>query len=125
MVYASLRRSLRSKSLDAVLKSIPRAFTLNTGHVTFFYGKLAFLDDRYQRLQQEQINRGVDIDPNRNYDLSEFPKELFGNYTMTEVDRKVILDRIIFRHSQRPTWYRYHGDSIDPRTYKLLVDYPG
>ena len=43
MVPAALRRSLRTQSTQAVLKKIPSAFTLNKGHVTFFYNKIDYL----------------------------------------------------------------------------------
>ena len=47
MVPASLRRSLRSKSVNQVIRSIPDKFTLNSGHVKFFYDKLEFLKQRF------------------------------------------------------------------------------
>ena len=46
MVPASLRRSLRTKTKNEVLRSIGPAFTLNRGHVTFFYDKMLYLRKR-------------------------------------------------------------------------------
>lgn len=43
MVAASLRRSLRTKTTDEILKSIPEKFTLGRGHVLFFYDKMRYL----------------------------------------------------------------------------------
>ena len=43
MVPAALRRSLRTRSVNDILTNIPKKFTLNRGHVTFFYNKLNFL----------------------------------------------------------------------------------
>lgn len=36
----------------------PQAYTLGTGHVIFFYDKLAFLADRHKALTQEMLDRG-------------------------------------------------------------------
>ena len=53
MVPAALRRSLRTKTIQSILKSVPSRYTLNTGHVTFFYNKMKFLTDRYEILSNE------------------------------------------------------------------------
>jgi len=58
MVLSSLRRSLRTQSEREILKKIPPRFTLNKGHVLFFYNKLTFLKDRYTRIVDELLNRG-------------------------------------------------------------------
>jgi deoxyribonuclease (pyrimidine dimer) len=120
MVYAALRRSIKSgKPLN-----IPKKFTLNTGHVSFFYDKLAFLQDRYDRLVLELKTRGFNLDSERVYDLSEFPDKLFGDYSMTDEDFSIIRERIVFRFDEKPTWYRYYGDPIDRETYLLIMDQP-
>lgn len=48
MVISSLRRSLKTQSVNKVLKRIPKQFTLNKGHCLFFYNKLGFLGYRYE-----------------------------------------------------------------------------
>jgi deoxyribonuclease (pyrimidine dimer) len=49
MVPASLARALSSKNgLD--YKKIPKSYTLNTGHVYFFYDKGFYLSKRYKFL---------------------------------------------------------------------------
>lgn len=121
MVYAALRRSLKSKSTTDVLRTIPKNFTLNTGHVTFFYNKLKFLADRYQRLIDEMHSRGYSPDIERTFELSEFPEVFHGDYVMTDTDREVIIERILLRFSEKPTIYRYYGDEIDMDTYRILI----
>lgn len=39
-------------------KNIPSAYTLNAGHVLFFYPRLAFIADRYEQLCNEMRRRG-------------------------------------------------------------------
>lgn len=50
MVPASLKRSLMTRSHLMILSGIPKKFTLNTGHVKFFYNKLTFLQHRFDTL---------------------------------------------------------------------------
>ena len=47
MVPASLRRSLQTRKPKDIRLGIPSEFTLNKGHVTFFYDKLGFLIKRF------------------------------------------------------------------------------
>ena len=50
MVPKSLARSIAARGVQGVLKRIPPRFTLNTGHVSFFYDKGAYLVERYALL---------------------------------------------------------------------------
>ena len=111
MFFSSLRRSLKSKK---GLPKIPDRFTLNAGHVTFFYNKLAFMEDRYSRLISELKNREYNLDPDRViFTPNEFPKYLYNEYEATDADFWVIKDRIKTRLRQKPTFYRYNREKID------------
>ena len=46
------------KSGKAVIKDIPKEFTLGKGHVKFFYNKLLFLKNRYIEIYEECLRRG-------------------------------------------------------------------
>ncbi len=106
MVPASLRRSLRTKSKEAVLKSVPANFTLNKGHVTFFYDKLGFLELRFISLVDEMARRGYTADFNRIDAFAGFDEEFYGNWTATDVDNAIVQERINFRISQKPHLYK-------------------
>jgi len=71
----------------------PNRFKLGTGHVKFFYDKLSYLKDRYVLLYTECMRRGFNV---QNYigAWDNIPKELMGDYTPTENDRKLIQQRI-------------------------------
>lgn len=71
----------------------PEQFTLGTGHVKFFYDKLGYLKKRYISLYQECLNRG--------YNVTDFssawdgvPEEFMGDYTPTQRDRDIIVERL-------------------------------
>lgn len=53
MVPASLKRSLRTLTPESILPRIPKEFTLNDGHVLFFYDKIEFLRRRFKKLCEE------------------------------------------------------------------------
>ena len=61
MVPKSLARSIAARGVQGVQKRIPTAFTLNTGHVSFFYDKGAYLVGRYALLRQELERRGINF----------------------------------------------------------------
>ena len=51
MVGSALQRSLKSKNWNP--NSIPKQYTLNKGHVKFFYNKGKYLSKRYDELRTE------------------------------------------------------------------------
>lgn len=112
MVLASLRRSLKTQSEREILKKIPPRFTLNKGHVLFFYNKLTFLKNRYDRLVDELINRGYNLDQNRVLDLSGIPTTFFNDWTARPADDAVIEQRIKEKIAMKPLWYKYYGESV-------------
>lgn len=82
------------------LKNIPLKFTLGAGHVVFFYNKLGYLYERYQKLYDEAKNV-------RNFNVSDFSEsfinaidirpDLNNNYIETLDDRKILISRLLER----------------------------
>jgi len=107
MVPASLKRSLNSKNgMDK--KRIPKQYTLNTGHVYFFYDKGKFLKDRYDSLVSEMKKRGMNPDPNRIFPTQVFEdNDLYNTWKVTDSAIKINSDRINKRINQKPDWYRH------------------
>ena len=71
----------------------PENFKLGNGHVKFFYDKLLYLKKRYQRIYNECQKRGYNVT-----DFSEcwddVPEDMMGDWTPTDTDREIILQRI-------------------------------
>ena len=66
MVPAALKRTLSSKKgLDE--SKIPINYTLNKGHVYFFYNKGEYLFKRYQQIIDEMKKRGFKPDIKRKF----------------------------------------------------------
>ena len=106
MVPASLKRSLGSKNgMDK--KRIPNQYTLNTGHVYFFYDKGKFLKERYDSLVNEMKKRGMKPDPNRTFPTKVFKdNDLYNSWKVTDRAVQINNERIIERINQKPDWYR-------------------
>lgn len=99
-----LRRSLnRATPFD--VSEIPDRFTLNKGHVKFFYDKLGYIQERYNHLADEMKNRGMNV--NCEFpDLSDLPKWTKGEYSPTERALRIIRNRIKSKVDEKPNWYK-------------------
>lgn len=109
MVPAALRRSLRTQSIQTVVKKIPKDFTLNKGHVTFFYNKIDYLKERYKALTKELFVRKFNI---ADRDIEEIfddniPLVFKGNWSPTEKDLVIIRQRIEEKIAMKRHWYKY------------------
>ena len=86
MVGSSLQRSLRSPNWEKTKKSIPRQFTLNKGHVKFFYDKGKYLSKRYDELIKEMKRRQMSPDTLRTFKKEQWPDELFNTWRPNDYD---------------------------------------
>ena len=112
MVPASLKRSLRTRTKYQILKSIPKEFTLNKGHVTFFYDKMGYLSERYELLSEELRLRGYrkELEWNTFTEYCDnIPSEFFTSYNPTVKALDIIRLRIQERISLKPDWYKYYS----------------
>jgi len=107
MVGSALQRSLKSKNWDK--KTIPKKFTLNTGHVKFFYDKGKYLHKRYTELRTEMEARGMNPDSSRVFKREQWPDDLYNDWIPRVEDYKIIRQRIQEKIEMKPEWYRKTG----------------
>ena len=105
MVPAALSRTLRSKA-GFNPNRINKTYTLNAGHVYFFYDKGLYLNKRYVELVEEMESRGFNVDHTRKFPKEVFPKELYNDWMPTLDDQKIIRKRIEEKIAMKPNWYR-------------------
>jgi len=105
MVPSSLARSLRTRTPDDILKNIPMVFTLNKGHVSFFYDKLGYLLKRFYLLADEMGRRGYNPDRTRAKYIEGFESLWYGDWSPTEADNDIVRERIRLRISEKPHLY--------------------
>jgi deoxyribonuclease (pyrimidine dimer) len=71
----------------------PKQFTLNKGHVKFFYNKNGYLLSRYTKLRLEALKRGFNVqDFSGAWDG--LPTELMNDWNETKQARELIIERI-------------------------------
>ncbi len=113
MVPKSLARSITARGIEGVLQMIPEHYTLNKGHVSFFYDKRVYLAMRYITLRVELVKRGVNFDRASCLDDARvyfgLPNTFANDYTPTPEALTIIRERIAQRIAERPGWYRYYG----------------
>ena len=121
MVPAALRRSMKTRTIDSILAGIPKEYTLNKGHVTFFFDKMRFLYDRYCELTEELDHREYKLTYHDTHFI--FDRDIpyvFRTRTWepNDDDKIINIDRILLRISEKPDWYKYHGEKLEPSFYK-------
>ena len=106
MVPAALNRTINSKS-GLNLSKINNTFTLNKGHVYFFYNKGKYLHKRYKEIVKEMNARGFQPNPNRKFPKNIFIKNnLYNDWKPSIEDYEVIRERIKSKIKARPLWYK-------------------
>ena len=105
MVPGSLQRTLRSKGgLDK--RKIKKTFTLNAGHVYFFYDKGKYLANRYGDLVDEMKARGFKPNPDRKFPSHVFIDGLYNDWMPSFNEQMLIRERIAERIAAKPNWYK-------------------
>ena len=106
MVPAALNRTLKSKiGLDK--NKISQQYTLNKGHVYFFYNKGKYLQIRYNEIIAEMKKRNFNPDPRRKFPINIFiDNNLYHDWTPTKEDYIIIRERIYQKITMKPNWYR-------------------
>ena len=123
MIPAALTRTLNSKS-GFIKKKIPDRFTLNTGHVYFFYDKGLYLYNRYDNIVEEMILRGFNPDLKRIFPKDIFPFELFNDWTPTIKEQEIVRSRIKEKIAMKPSWYRKtrYDQNLQYLRERLMID---
>jgi len=103
-VGPSLSRSINSGKF--YLNNIPKKYTLNKGHVKFFYNKGRYLYRRFNELKCELIKRGYNINDDITFNTDYFSNEYFNDWIPTSEDIKINLERINHRISEKPNFYK-------------------
>ena len=107
MIGSALQRSLKSRNWNKTKATIPEEFTLNVGHVRFFYDKGKYLNKRYLKLIREIQARGMKPNPKRKFKKEQQPNDLYQDWEPTPKDIELIKARIIEKLKQKIKWYRW------------------
>jgi deoxyribonuclease (pyrimidine dimer) len=105
-VGPSLQRTLSSKNGNTFKTKISETYTLNKGHVTFFYDKGLYLHKRFLLIKEELIKRGFNINKDIEFNLHLFPEDCINDYTPTQQEIDINLERINLRISEKTNFYK-------------------
>lgn len=86
---------------------ISSTYLLGTGHVTFFYDKLLYLQKRHVDIVNECLRRGMKIQNTDVNDISYFPAEFCNDYVPTQSEIKTSRERLIEKLQMKPMWYKF------------------
>ena len=106
MIAGSLKRTLNSKT-GLKKDKIPKKYTLNRGHVYFFYDKGKYLYKRYNCIIIEMKKRGFNPTKSRPFPSRIFKdNNLFNDWSPSIKDYEIIRERIKQKISLKPNWYK-------------------
>lgn len=99
-------------SQNKKFNDIPKKFTLGIGHVKFFYNKCGFLSKRHEELRKEYSNR---FEKEYLFDIekSKVPLTLFNDYTPTDDEKILLIDRISLRILETTQEQKYYRQDIN------------
>lgn len=104
-VPASLNRSSKSPKFDP--KNFPKIFSLNKGHVSFFFDKGEYINKRFYEIQNEMRSRGFNLSHDKLV-LNVEPwhrLNLYNNWQPVQKDYDIIIERIKQRIEEKPHLY--------------------
>ncbi|MFC0820734.1 pyrimidine dimer DNA glycosylase/endonuclease V [Moraxella marmotae] len=118
-IFVLVQRACQKHRLADILKKVPDSYRLGTGHVCFFYDKLAFVERRYFLLKAELQRRQYQFTPKD--DIVNFRQQIDGrlyqDFQPQAADVALSVSRLFDKIADKPNWYRWHGDVIDDEQY--------
>ncbi len=114
------------KNFICNLQRLPDSFTLGTGHVKFFYDKLAYIESRYDELFFELDKRKYKVEK---YDLftglDDEVFDLYFDYDETANDRYIVSQRILLRLETTTGRSTFNKKPITPEEwYEMVSSHP-
>lgn len=108
----SLVKNAQDKGKNISDFKISDKYLLGTGHVTFFYNKLIFLQKRLNLLINECLKRGFHISLQAEYPLDTFNNEWLNDW-MPDLDEiNLSYSRISEKINKNPYFYKLNGKNI-------------
>lgn len=118
-IFALVKQACDKYSYVEICKKIVPTYRMSTGHVLFFYDKLAFIENRYFALRDEVLKRGFNI--TLKDDIVDFrqviDERFYGDFLPNNADKAVNIERLIEKIHAKPNWYKINGVVIDDKKY--------
>ncbi|WPK18563.1 endonuclease [Salmonella phage SD-2_S15] len=105
-VFGAVQKHVQARKRVRDFK-INSTYLLGSGHVTFFYDKLLYLQKRHIDIVNECLRRGMKIQNTEVNDISSFPAEFCNDYVPSESEIKTSRERLIEKLQMKPKWYKF------------------
>lgn len=104
------------------LKRAPNTFKLNSGHVLYFYDKIAFLHKRFLALVDEMHNRKIQTNMSDEMFLN-FPIEFYNDISHDDLinGNQEVVERILLRISTMKKQPTYNSIIVNFEQYRKLL----
>lgn len=106
------------KSGRAIIKDIPKSFTLGKGHVKFFYNKVGYIERRYNELVIECRNREFEVE-DKLTSFQNISNHLINDWNPTPESISLIKNRILER-LEGMKYIKYYGKEVGIEFFKQL-----
>jgi deoxyribonuclease (pyrimidine dimer) len=109
--------------------NVPKKFSLNTGHISFFRDKAEYLFIRLSEIHREMVERGMKVNKGIISLLNEnkIPEENFNDWMPGANDKNIVIERILERiknPKKKKTPYHYKKMKITYTSYNnFLLQY--
>jgi deoxyribonuclease (pyrimidine dimer) len=99
------------------IHKIPLDYKLGSGHILFFKNKLKYLKKRFELIKKEMKKRG--FSGKIKIDLKKFNKKLVNDWNPSNLDKKIIKKRLIYKINLKPKYYKYYKEK---KPKEFLID---
>lgn len=93
----NLQTALNRKSKPFSMMEVPPQYVLGKGHVKFFFTRMKYLEQRFEQLVEEMINRGYKPNYRDSSIFRDCLPEFYNDYTPTEEALELNRQRIAER----------------------------
>lgn len=87
--------------------------------IQFYQDKLLYLNNRHKHLIKEMKKRS--FKPLKNVNLADYPNNRINDWIPEESHVERVIERIMQRLNEKPTWYRYYGNYKNPKFFEKLM----
>ena len=119
-VFGAVRKHVQDGKRVTDFK-INSTYLLGTGHVTFFYNKLLYLQKRHIDIVNECLRRGMKIQNIETNDISDLPAAFCMDYNPLPHEIDISRSRLIEKLLAKPQWYKFTDVHL-PKYYKDMLN---
>lgn len=118
-----LRDSLKKKTVREIFQSIPKRYSMGTGHVKFFLDKQEFLMRRHIALTDELHLRGYALNESKTSEeifQEGIDKQFFLGYNPDREETKENVERVLLRIEEKESFYKYYREPVETGFYRAI-----